>query len=136
MSNLEDWPYKWFGYWSEYGQAYGRCPSIKEFVCAEVSRSYDREMLRKYLTEAQCIAATSRMNFVNPFTGTYPFHGSLGVCTDGEWVWYDDLPFYIEEHDLAIPTKFLEHIKANGYIPPPDVDEDTYMSLDFPEMIV
>lgn len=41
--------------------------------------------------------------------------------TDGTWLWLDDLPDYIDHHDLAIPTAMLAHIQSVGYMPPESV---------------
>jgi hypothetical protein len=136
MSNLDDWPYKWFGFWSEHKSNYEEYPSIKEFICPEENRRYDLEKLLNYLRTAQCITATSRSGFRHPFTQEKLSFGTLCVRSDGIWQWFDDLPDYIEKYDVAIPTKFLQHIEANGYIPPPDMDEEEYMAIDFPKMNV
>jgi hypothetical protein len=134
MSNLEDWPYKWFGLWSENGSDYADFPSIKEFVFPDVNHSYDLEKLLNYLRNAECIVSTTRSDFPHPFTGEIiPFRGLL-IRSDGVWQWFSDLPEYIENYDVAIPTKFLEHIKANGFMPPTDIDQETYMALEIPGM--
>src|SRR5262245_41723138 len=39
-SAIDDWPHRWFGFWREYGKAYERCPSIRDFVRPEIAATY------------------------------------------------------------------------------------------------
>ena len=130
MMDLDGWPHRWFGYWREYGPKYLRCPSIREFVRPDVTATYDKARLRRYLTSAACIAATSRAAFPDPFTGER-LGGSVSWRTDGRWTWMDNLPDYIEEHDVALPTAFLREIVARDYVAPP-VDPRVFPQLESP----
>lgn len=130
MSDIDSWPNRWFGYWREYGPNYRRCPSIRDFVRPDVTATYDKARLRKYLTTATCVASTSRVAFPNPFTGQR-IGGSLSWRTDGTWAWMDDLPDYIEQHEVALPTAFLREIRVRDYVPPP-VDPRAFGGLDSP----
>jgi len=131
MSILDQWNHKWFGYWKEYGPQFEDCPSVYEFVFPEVVATYDKARLREYLTQSQTVAITSRGNFPSPFTGERTW-GTIADMTDGEWSWLSDLPDYIEQHDVAIPTAWLQKIIARNYVPPPPVDEDVIMGMEGP----
>ena len=50
--------------------------------------------------------------------------GGSSVRTDGEWLWRDDLSYYVRRHDVRIPDDFLESIRRRHYIVP-DLDDET-----------
>ena len=131
MNSLNQWNRRWFGVWKEYGPAFTACPSAREFVQPALSSSYDKARLRQYLTTAPIIAVTSRMGFPCPFTGQLT-GGSIAFRTDGEWLWLDDLPDYIEHFAVAIPPQWLHAIQERGYVPPASIREDVRESLDWP----
>ncbi len=131
MSVLDQWNHRWFGVWQEYGPAYESCPHVREFVVPEVASHYDKVRLREYLTKAQIVASTSRRSFPCPFTGKR-IAGSISFRTDGEWLWLDDLPDYIDHFNVAIPSSWLRKIEANGYVPPPPIDPDAIEKLEWP----
>lgn len=132
MSNVDSWPHKWFGVWREYGPKYKDCPSIHEFVARDVVATYDKKKLREYLVNGHIVASTSRASFPCPFTGTR-HAGSISFRTDGEWLWLDDLPDYIDLFEVAIPSAWLCSIKARNYKLLP-VDERAVMTLQWPPL--
>jgi hypothetical protein len=130
MRNLERWKHRWFGVWREYGPGYEACPSARDFVFPEITRTYDKRRLKEYLTNAHVIASTSRSRFPCPFTGRRTT-GSISFRTDGHWLWLDDLADYVDRFDIAIPSEFLENIEKNGFTPPV-VLEDVTQKLEWP----
>jgi hypothetical protein len=46
------------------------------------------------------------------------------VRTDGDWLWREDLAYYVERHNVAIPTEFLDLVRRRRYRVP-DLDEPT-----------
>jgi len=128
---LGQWPHKWFGAWRESHRGNDTYPQIREFVSPELVATYDKSRLREYLTTAQVAATTSRNSFPNPFTGKRSF-GSLCWRTDGVWLWLDDLPDYIEQHDVALPDAMLSHIEGRGYRLPRPLDEESLKALEWP----
>lgn len=131
MTILDQWDHTWFGFWREFGPRFEDCPSAYDFVFPDVVATYDKERLRKYLTNAQLLAITSRRNFPSPFTREQ-IGGSIASMTDGEWYWMNDLPDYIEQFNIAIPTAWLQKIIARNYVPPPPVDMDVIATLERP----
>jgi hypothetical protein len=110
------WPHKWFGYWSEYGQAFGRCPSIDEFV--DPGWRYDnRAGLAAYLANAPVVATTSRFAF--PWLrGKGDGRMWVSVRADGEWAWLDDLAYYVAEQGVRLPDSLVAAIEARAFRPP------------------
>ncbi len=129
---IENWKYKWFGYWKEYGKTFDSCPSIHDFVNPEVAHGYDIVRVGSYLRECTEISSTSRINFPDPYNGEL-IDGAISGRTDGVWNWLDDLPDYIEKYQVAIPLSFLNHIEKNNYHPVKDWSGDSSM-LDYPNL--
>jgi hypothetical protein len=50
--------------------------------------------------------------------------GGPTILTDGEWLWRDDLAYYVSRHNVLPPEEFLQLIRKRHYIVP-DVDEAT-----------
>lgn len=125
------WPHRWFGVWSEYGDAYKLCPSIRQFVLPGISAGYPRDDIERYLRSAPVVASTSRSNFPNPFT-QQRLGGSISFRTDGKWVWLDDLADYVASHDVALPPEWVEEMRDRNFVPPEHVDEEAMAGLEWP----
>ena len=41
--------------------------------------------------------------------------GSLGLLTDGVWVWPSDLAYYVEKYRVDLPSEFIFHMENNGW---------------------
>jgi hypothetical protein len=50
--------------------------------------------------------------------------GGPSTLTDGDWIWRDDLAYYVARHNVIVPAEFLELIRRRQYVVP-DVDEPT-----------
>lgn len=129
MEIIKDWPYKWFGVWSEYGEGFENYPSIKEFMNPAIVGEYLLKDLDYYLSNCQIVATTSGSVFPDPKDGKV-IKESISYRTDGEWLWIDSLPYYIKKYEVAIPEKFLRNITKNKYIP--TKWEGNFDDLDWP----
>lgn len=117
MKELENWPYKWFGFWKEYGEDYNNFPSIISFISNEINNNYPKFQLLDYLKNGHVITSTSRSAFQNPFTSQIE-SGAISIRTDGKWIWLDNICDFIEHNNLVIPFSFYENIKKNNFIIP------------------
>ncbi|MFE5206886.1 hypothetical protein [Streptomyces sp. NPDC056600] len=45
--------------------------------------------------------------------------GCSSPVTDGTWLWRLDFPHYVETHHVALPGRFLEHVRGLRYRMPP-----------------
>ncbi|MEU8927299.1 hypothetical protein AB0D10_41345 [Kitasatospora sp. NPDC048545] len=41
--------------------------------------------------------------------------GCSSLVTDGEWLWRQDFPHYVETHHVSLPDAFLEHVRGLNY---------------------
>ncbi len=41
--------------------------------------------------------------------------GTGSSCTDGIWLWPDDLAYYIRKYNIALPDDFMNTMKANNW---------------------
>jgi hypothetical protein len=118
MSFIEEWPYRWFGYWKEQGVRYSKCPSISDFIRPQAYLTpKERTDISRYLTVAPVYSVTSRRMFPCLVTGRV-FSGSLATRTDGVWIWREDVAYYMNEHRLWLPGTFYRHIVARGFVVP------------------
>lgn len=46
--------------------------------------------------------------------------GSVGLMSDGKWLWPSSLAYYVEKYDLGVPAEFLEDMAHNDWLVPPD----------------
>ncbi|MCS3533036.1 hypothetical protein [Chryseobacterium sp. JUb7] len=115
MRELENWPYKWFGFWKEYGEDYNNFPTITSFINNEINSNYQKVALLNYLKNGHIVASTSRSAFQNPFTSIIE-SGEISIRTDGKWIWLDNICEFIEHNDLVLPSNFYEDIKKNNFI--------------------
>src|SRR4051794_21031709 len=54
--------------------------------------------------------------------------GGPSILTDGDWLWRDDLAYYVSRHNVSIPDEFLRLIEGRHYVVP-DVDEQTLQKI-------
>jgi hypothetical protein len=40
------------------------------------------------------------------------------IATDGDWLWREDLAYYVRRHNVVLPAEFLQLIRERGYTVP------------------
>lgn len=53
---------------------------------------------------------------LNPEAGFLPGIGSL--YTDGDWLWREDLSYYVTKYHVSLPGEFLVRLRGLNYKPP------------------
>ena len=43
---------------------------------------------------------------------------SLGLATDGTWVWPSDLAYYVERYGVGVPDELLQHMARSDWVTP------------------
>ncbi len=51
-----------------------------------------------------------------------PALGPLRYITDGEWLWRSDLAHYVERYHCRVVDEFVEHMKAQNWLPPTEAE--------------
>lgn len=54
--------------------------------------------------------------------------GPLSLYTDGTWLWPSDLAYYVQHYHVALPDKFITHMRAQHWTPP-QLSEDQVLAL-------
>lgn len=112
------------------GHEYSGCPSIKNCLDRDEVGTYDIKKVEEYLVTGFPLEVTSRMSFPCVMSGEV-FSGELCYRTDGEWLWQDDLAYYLTRYSVALPPRFLDQMKHNEYAPPA-VSDEQIVALDWP----
>lgn len=130
--NYNNWPFKWYGLWKEYGTGYENYPSIKEFIDQQKNRTYNKERLIEYLNTGVVVATTSKRNFISPFKSDNE-SGSISFRTDGKWLWLDNISEFISHNELTIPENWYNEILDRDFIIP-EVAESQLQGLEWPSI--
>jgi hypothetical protein len=56
------------------------------------------------------------------FDGSQQVMNGSSIRTDGDWLWREDLAYYVRRHNVAVPAEFLRLIRGRHYIVP-DLEE-------------
>lgn len=80
--------------------------SIKQFIVSKVN--YDKKKILDYLQngkkEANCPKPTYDI-----ISGKM-ISTSFTVLTDGEYIWKNDLPYYVDKYNIKLPQSFIEKV--------------------------
>lgn len=130
--DIKNWPFRWFGFWKEYGIEYLNYPPIASFIDEGINKSYRKTELLEYLRNGAVLTTTSQFPFPSPINGKRS-HGTLSIRTDGRWLWLDSICELIEYHHLAIPEAFYKQIVDNDFSIP-EIIEAQFEELEWPSL--
>jgi hypothetical protein len=128
--NSKNWPFKWFGFWKEYGLEYCNYPSIVDFKDEDINKSYRKDKLLKYISEGTVVVSTSQLGFPSPITGELK-NGTVSFRTDGQWLWLDNIYHLIESSDLIIPEVWYSEIESKDFLLPKMIQTE---NLEWPNL--
>ncbi|GAA0954963.1 hypothetical protein [Actinocorallia libanotica] len=115
MPPLREHEDRFLGEFSElpYGRPEG--PSLRAAV--RDRGEDDEDLLVRYLRSgAVLVASPSRTRDVLSPTGEVI--GGFAVLTDGFWVWYSDLPHYVERYHVELDPRFVSDVRTRrGAVP-------------------
>lgn len=95
-------------------------PSIHEHVLAAALPDADRVV--DYLRAGHRLL--DFMDISNDlFDSSRQVLGGPSVLTDGDWMWRDDLAYYVQRHRVTPPGEFLDLMRRRHYIMPVVADE-------------
>lgn len=130
--NIENWPFRWFGFWREYGIDYVNYPSIVDFIDFDLNQKCDINRMILYLRSGRVLASTSMSSFPSPISGEFG-RGTGSIRTDGKWLWFDAVCDLIENNGVVIPMMFYLDIVKNDFIIP-EISDGDIDKLEWPQI--
>ncbi|MFH8487918.1 hypothetical protein [Streptomyces longisporoflavus] len=116
------------GFFEELSPGWGfpTCGSIREFTHGVGIPDQDRVL--SYLRSGTGIWSemSAGPDVLNPDAPLLSGIGSL--YTDGEWLWREDLAYYVETHHIDLPAEFLSRIRSFDYMPP-EIEKSRLLSI-------
>jgi hypothetical protein len=102
-------------------------PSLVESV--QQKADYDTAAIVSYLRSASIWY--NHLGIVHDvLNSSHPRIGAAHIHTDGIWIWPEDLAYYVEHYNVALPSDFLDHVKLRMYRPPKE-HEINFAELEF-----
>ncbi|HEX8971611.1 hypothetical protein [Oryzihumus sp.] len=116
---------KFIGYFRQLDHGMPDGPDLVEAVAVPLPEA-EREPLASYLRAGFPLVVTGSLgtDFFAPERGEV---SRINTLTDGEFLWPEDLAYYVETYGARPPAEFLEHVKAQGS--PPKLDQDELATL-------
>ncbi|MEK8018228.1 MAG: hypothetical protein VSS75_015240 [Candidatus Parabeggiatoa sp.] len=116
---FHNWPYRWFGVWTEPGSADKKWP-LRTQLTDSKWKFKGKKHLIQYLRSARIVLCSGS------------FHIHCNLChqdigdpgcwqSDNVWLWPCSLAHYVDKHHIRLPDKMLYHIVNNQFIPPTDI---------------
>lgn len=90
-------------------------PGAKELV-GKLSQDLVNRVL-DYLNEGQPLVDVMQAN-LDPIDGHTRIPGGPSLETDGQWVWRNDLRYFVEKYRLGLPVEFLAHVAERRKLSP------------------
>jgi hypothetical protein len=105
------------GMFVELGQGFHPAPglSIRDHIAPGPLPDADRVVA--YLAAGQPLI--DMMDIENdPLDPARQVMNGSSILTDGEWLWRQDLAYYVRRHHVALPEEFLSEIRRRRYVVP------------------
>lgn len=106
-----------FGWWIENNRKFllnnkskTQIPSIYEFISDEQMPNHNQ--IIAYLNQGYVLASYRGFSD-NVMDAEQPIAGGYSIFTDGKWLWFYSVPYYIQNHGLILPKPFYNDIICN-----------------------
>lgn len=105
-----------FGFYCEtVPQLRRKLPSIKEAEFLDTVHPLKAKILR-YLEEGEINGEAFGCNVYDPFTKPpTKLTTNIPMLTDGVWIWPSFITYFINQYDLSLPDKLIEHMQNNDW---------------------
>jgi hypothetical protein len=88
------------------------------------------DSMAKYLSAGTVILPTLGSRCVDVLSDTKDDIGPLAICSDGDWAWPSDLPFFVAKYHVGLPQEFVEHARDHDWRPPQLSEEELAAAVD------
>lgn len=92
-------------------------PSLTECI-SDYPQENERQIIQ-YLKSGIIFMACMGV-FKDVLDDTRNFWIAPHLLTDGSWLWYNDLSYYVETYHARVPPKFVRAMKLNQWKVPPE----------------
>jgi hypothetical protein len=77
----------------------------------------DMKNVVAYLRHGYCLFGVmdSQTDVLNP---AREYINGSSILTDGEWLWRQDYPYYVQYHNILVPADLLTTIRDRNYVVP------------------
>jgi len=116
---------KSIGYFRQLDHGTPDGPDLIEAIGDPLSEA-EREPVARYLRAGFPLVVTGSLgtDFFAPERGEV---SRINTLTDGEFLWPEDLAYYVETYGARPPADFLAHVRAQGS--PPRLNKDEVAAL-------
>ena len=128
-SLLNNWPHRWFGYFSQSGYVATKLPSLDEVTDPGWTPA-DRAKLCDYLKRAPVTVTSFERDHKCSLCGA-EIGNPTAHQSDGLWLWPLCLPHFVEFHSVRLPDSLVARIRGQRYRIPCNLDIDP-ASLEWP----
>lgn len=77
----------------------------------------DKSRLVKYIKEAPTAIRSLGTVSMDVLDASHPEIGPHEIQSDGEWVWPNDLSYYVEKYDVGLEPDFVNHALTASSVP-------------------
>lgn len=110
-----------FGIFNELGHAWSNGTSINDYISDKPFENQQKVV--DYLRSGNIVAACPGIDSDVLSKDDKP-SGVPNMLTDGKWLWFGDLPYYVENYNLKPPPEMLQNMQTNSWRVPGLSDEE------------
>jgi hypothetical protein len=109
---------KLIGYWATPGESECHWPDIRRAVDTQWPAAKRQQIVAYLRSGHRCRGYLGSSGCRFSCREKFGLLGS-GELTDGEWIWPEGLPHYVQRHGVVLPEEFVASASARGWEVPP-----------------
>ena len=110
-----------YGFFAELAHGDPNGESLAAICGAANYDSTEKDQIVRYLEEGRLYIACPGTAVDVLTTDEKPI-GSPNILTDGEWIWPQDLAYYVARYDISVPERMMESMRRNKWTVPDAID--------------
>src|SRR4051812_5898349 len=101
------------GWFKELGHGSRNGPSLRDAIATPMARD-EVDRIVPFLQSGH-VLAIGGVRAHDVLNSNRLICAGLKVLTDGFYVWYGDLAYYVQEYGARLPNEFLEHMRSEHW---------------------